>query len=184
MMYAITLLLEGTVLSSQNAITALLVAGVSSATGIVTALLTYFLTKRKSDADIHKTESETVTNLYKIIHELQGQIEVWFGKVKETRTEASKVEEQNSELRATIREMAEDKQSSLKALETGFRKEKDNLYDHIARALTVAKKIEKEALRYPEYNDLHRDTIQIVEMLTFIKSKLDTSIKRPKTLNH
>lgn len=127
---------------------------VSIAVSTLTAVITFFLTRRKTDSEIDKTDSDTIANYVRIISELQKDLDGWIKKVRETREESIRGEE-------TIRM---------------YKREREQNYDTAAKVLRIAKDLEDRLIDNP----LRRLAISIVEYLTYLKGKLDPDDKEPR----
>ena len=93
-------------------------------------LLTYFLTRRKTNADVDKTEADTVKVQVETIASLTATIDGWIEKIQGMRTDYSALEDINLELKKVISKMkaeghkhtVEEEISLLTAVTTTIRK--------------------------------------------------------------
>lgn len=144
---------------------------------IIPSVMTYLVTRRMNTASSRKTESEAIKNYLEIIIDLQGQLEIWITKVKDLRVSTVATETMNYELKQAIKDAKTSEQERMTKLHWLFKQEKERLYQHIVKVLRIAKEIEAEVFKYANQSDLKRETIRIVEMLTYVKGKLDPENK-------
>jgi len=144
----------------------------SVVSAFVSGFFVWLFTRPKTKSETEKNQAESIQTYIATISKLQQDIETWITKVKEIRIEASKIEDANRDLKRTLEDVQEEQDEKISDLHRSFREEKDRLYESISKTLRIVKEIEAEAHKYPEYKNLQREAIRIVEMLTYIKGKL------------